>query len=343
MPPVKRKGFFNQTPPRPEDELARQQDVEALIVPRRTVVQELPVERVRPNPFQARKQFENLQELANAIKAQGFTSRLRVRPDPYEEGYFQLVYGERRLRAAILAGRTEVPCEIADHSDAEMIEVGLAENIQRSDLTPLEEAQAFQAFTKERGYTIRSLAEKIGKDKSYVDDRLSLLRIPQDVQDMVAQRSDTLRAAREIAKLATPDQRKPLIEGVLEGTLNVQDVRAIIAQASEDKAKIEIETEQTFSTSQQASLPEATINSSSFSSNESESPSTNSGGKEKNSNKKRETNLDHIIERDGRLLLSTLARWRDLLPALTEKQRTLLLFYTEQASTELDNIKQNTE
>ncbi len=225
----KRKSFFAQEV-RPEDELARQREVEALIAPRRLQVQDLPVDRIGPNPFQARKNFDGLADLVQAITAQGFTTRLRVRPDPERPNFFQLVFGERRLRAAREAGLTEVPCEIADHTDDEMIEIGLAENIQRRDLEPLEEAHAFHTFIEQRGYTVRRLAERIGKDKSYVDDRLALLRTPADVQQLIQQRPDALRIAREIAKLESPEERRPLIEAVMNGNLNTEDVRVIVRE-----------------------------------------------------------------------------------------------------------------
>jgi ParB family transcriptional regulator, chromosome partitioning protein len=231
MPPRRKGGFFAQTV-RPEDEAARQREVAALLVPRRTVVQNLPVKRIRPNPFQARHDFAGVEELAQAILAQGFTTRLRVRPDPQAEDFFQLAFGERRLRAAQLAGLAEVPCEIADHTDDELIEIGLAENIQRRDLAPLEEAQAFQTFIAQRGYSIRRLAERIGKDKSYVEDRLKLLQTPADVQRMVAQRPDALRAAREIARLDSSAERAPLIAGVIAGDLTTADVRASVRETT---------------------------------------------------------------------------------------------------------------
>ena len=192
--------------------------------------QNLPVERIRPNPFQARQRFDGLDELSSAILTQGFISRLRVRPDPNSpgEGYFQLVYGERRLRAAILAGLATVPCDVADYSDQEMLEIGLAENIQRQDLNPLEEALVFQRLTQNGEYTIRELAARIGKHKDYVDGRLSLLRAPQDVQELVSRRPDTVTVARRIASLGSVGERRPLIEAVLEGTLNKEAVREII-------------------------------------------------------------------------------------------------------------------
>lgn len=227
QPKGQRKGFFGDAPSQ-EDEEARQREVAALLPLRRVVIQELPVERIRPNPFQARQQFTNLDELSHAIKAQGFITRLRVRPDPTQNGYFQLAFGERRLRAARLAGLTEVPCEVAEHTDDELLEIGLAENIQRRDLEPLDEARAFRLFIEQRNYSIRRLAERIGKDKSYVADRLALLRTPEDVQRMIEQRPDTLRIAREIAKLATPEERRPLIDEVMGGKVNTEDVRHII-------------------------------------------------------------------------------------------------------------------
>src|SRR3712207_1016290 len=92
-------------------------------------LRDLPVERIDPNPFQARREFTDIDGLAQTIRAQGFTSRLRVRPHPDQASRFQLVYGERRLRAAIVAGLTRVPVEIIAHSDDEVIEIGLAANI----------------------------------------------------------------------------------------------------------------------------------------------------------------------------------------------------------------------
>ncbi len=224
---AKRKGFFAQDV-RPEDELARQRDVEALIAPRRLIAQDLPVERIRPNPFQPRRNFEGIEDLAQAIRAQGFTTRLRVRPDPVDQGYFQLVFGERRLRAAKVAGKDAVPCEIADHSNEEMLEIGLAENIQRRDLEPLEEARAFQQMIDHHGYSVRKLAERIGKDKSYIEDRLKVLRSPSDVQTMISVRPDALRVARELTKLETAEERQPLIDAVVAGSLVTQDVREIV-------------------------------------------------------------------------------------------------------------------
>lgn len=226
----KRKSFFADAD-NPEADQARVRNLEALIAPRQAVTQDIPLDRILPNPFQARRHFDNLEELAEAMRQQGFISRLRVRPAPDEDGVFQLVFGERRLRAARLAGLATVPCDIAQHSDEELIEIGLAENIQRRDLAPLEEAQAFRLFIDQRGYSIRKLAERIGKDKSYVEDRLKLLSVPPDVQAMVQQREDTVQVAREIAKLTKPEEREPLITGVVSGVMTKADVRQAVREA----------------------------------------------------------------------------------------------------------------
>ena len=187
-------------------------------------LRDLPVDRIDPNPFQARHEFTDIDELANTIRSQGFTSRLRVRPHPDQDGRFQLVYGERRLRAAIAAELTRVPVEILAHSDDQMIEIGLAENIQRQALTPLEEARGLQVLMDRHGYSQRTLADRIGKTAGYVQNRLDLLRAPEDVQRLVAQRPDSLRAARSIARLPDPVQRRSLIAELLSDTLTGDDV-----------------------------------------------------------------------------------------------------------------------
>lgn len=227
----RRKGFYEDSGSNVQERML-EQNLEALMAPQRPQTTDLPIPRIRPNPFQARRNFDDIEELAAAIRAQGFTTRLRVRPDPSEPDSFQLVFGERRLRAAEQAGLTMVPCEVAHHTDDEMIEIGLAENIQRRDLDPLEEARAFQTLIDQRGYTERRLAERIGKDRGYIQNRLTLLRAPQDVQQLVAQRPDTLSAARAIAQLPSVEQRQPLIEGVASGTLTHKDVLALVNNAS---------------------------------------------------------------------------------------------------------------
>jgi ParB family chromosome partitioning protein len=221
------KGFYEhvQTPDQ-NPQLAA--NIEALMTPQRVVSMDIPIERIQPNPFQVRENFADIEELAESMRIHGFTSRLRVRPDPDRPQFFQLVYGERRLRAAKLVGITMIPCDVVEMTDTQMFEIGLIENLQRSDLSPLEEARGFQQALQQGGYSIRSLAERIGKSKGYIQNRLDLLRTPEDVQQMVAERPDTVASALMIAQLDSPDQRRPLIEGLTTRALSAQDVRGIV-------------------------------------------------------------------------------------------------------------------
>jgi ParB family transcriptional regulator, chromosome partitioning protein len=190
-----------------------------------SVPRDIRVDRIRPNPFQARQSFEGLDELVTSIQTQGFISRLRVRPDPADGQFFQLAYGERRWRAAQQAGLIVVPCDVAAYSDEQMLEFGLIENIQRQDLNPLEEGSYFRSLIDQGRYSIRSLAERIGKDKGYVEGRLALLKAPADVQELVIQRPDTIDAARQIARLGSSAERADLLESVREGRISSRAIR----------------------------------------------------------------------------------------------------------------------
>ncbi len=313
----RRKGFFTQDV-RPEDELARQREVEALIAPRRVNIGDIPIERIGPNPFQARRNFDGLGDLVQAIRAQGFTTRLRVRPDSAKPDHFQLVFGERRLRAARQAGLTEVPCEIAEHTDDEMVEIGLAENIQRRDLDPLEEAQAFQTFIEQRGYTIRRLAERIGKDKSYVEDRLALLRTPDDVQELIRQRPDTLRIAREIAKLDSAEERRPLLDAVAAGTLNTEDVRTIVREVAAQPEGVD------------RSIPERIT----------ERRAGDGNGTPRH---QAAPNVHRAMERDVQAIRTVLARLKQIVPVLESADRAALRQYLSELGGELDEMRQALE
>ncbi len=189
------------------------------------IVRELPLQLIDANPFQARREFLDLDELVQAIRAQGFISRLRVRPHPQEEDRFQLVYGERRLRAAQQAGMTTVPVEIVRHTDADLIEIGLMENLVRRDLTPLEEAHVFRQLIDERGYTQDQLAERIGKTRGYITARLEAFASPADVQAFVSVHPERLSVARRIAREADPVVREHLIAQAEQGA-TVREVEA---------------------------------------------------------------------------------------------------------------------
>ncbi len=197
------------------------------------IVRELPLQLIDANPFQARREFRDLDELVQAIRAQGFISRLRVRPHPQEEDRFQLVYGERRLRGAQQAGMTTVPVEIVRHTDADLIEIGLMENLVRRDLTPLEEAHVFRQLIDERGYTQDQLAERIGKTRGYITARLEAFASPADVQAFVSVHPERLSVARRIAREADPAVREHLIAQAEQGA-TVREVEAEAVRVAQD-------------------------------------------------------------------------------------------------------------
>ena len=275
--------------------------------PGQAISLDVPIERILPNPFQVRKSFDGIEELAAAIRTQGFVTRLRVRTAPGKSGYYELVYGERRLRAAQEVGLTMIPCDAVEYSSKEMLEIGLMENIQREELQPLEEAQAFQTLIDQDDYSIRSLAERIGKDKSYVEERLAVLHAPADVQQMLERRPDApLRVAREIAKLPTAQERKPLIDGVVAGALTREDVIAHVRQASSSSARTTLASRNT------------------------STPEPEQGGVQRP--------LDRALDRDVATLQGIFARWRQAAPNFDQAQTQRVLTYIDSHLRELEEF-----
>ena len=185
-----------------------------------TAVRELPLEKVVPNPSQPRMTWheETLQELAASIKEHGVLQPILVRPagDQYE-----IIAGERRWRSSKIAGKETIPAIVERFDDATALEIALIENLQREDLSPLDEAVIYQKMTGELGYSIRQLAGKLGKDKGYVENRLRLASAPDDVREMVSKRYDTLSAAYELMKLEDKRRRRSLAKQVLAGQLTL--------------------------------------------------------------------------------------------------------------------------
>ena len=185
-----------------------------------TAVRELPLEKVVPNPSQPRMTWheETLGELAASIREHGVLQPILVRPagDDYE-----IIAGERRWRASKLAGKQTIPSIVERFDDATALEIALIENLQREDLSPLDEAVIYKKMTGELGYSIRNLATKLGKDKGYVENRLRLATAPDDVREMVSQRYDTLSAAYELMKLDNPRRRKALARQIIGGKLTL--------------------------------------------------------------------------------------------------------------------------
>ncbi len=161
---------------------------------------EIDISEIRPNPYQPRKEFDKkaLNELADSIRLHGVFTPLLVRKSV--KGY-ELIAGERRLRAAKMAGLKRVPCIEVDFTDEEMMEISILENVQREDLNPLEEAAAYDSLVKRLGYTQEKLAERVGKSREYCANMMRLLRLPQDVQDLVTAKKLTVGHVRPLLAL----------------------------------------------------------------------------------------------------------------------------------------------
>ena len=193
----------------------------------RPSVQELPLANLELNPFQPRKHFNEaaLEGLASTIREHGILTPVVVRR--VADG-FQIIAGERRIRAARLAGLTHVPTIVRDASDSQVLQIALVENLQREDLNPLEAAEAYQRLVGEFGLTQEELAGRLGRDRSSVANSLRLLRLPKRIREDVAEGTLSEGHARALLGLEkTADQLKARDEVVRRG-LNVRATEALV-------------------------------------------------------------------------------------------------------------------
>lgn len=190
---------------------------------------------IEPNRAQPRKEFNDkaLAELADSIAQHGILQPLLVRPIP--GGGYQIVAGERRWRAARMAGITEVPAVIRDLSDAEMMELALIENLQREDLTPLEEARGYKALIDEYGLTQDEIAKTVGKSRPAITNALRILHLPQEALDLLGEGKITAGHAR--ALLMFPDEESMVEAAKLAAAhgLSVRELERLAKKAAEQK------------------------------------------------------------------------------------------------------------
>jgi ParB/RepB/Spo0J family partition protein len=140
---------------------------------------------------------------------------------PLDDNEFQLIAGERRWRASKAAGLATIPALVEDIDDDTALEIAIIENLQREDLSPLDEAAMYDRMVREHGYSVRRLAQKLGKDKGYLENRLRLADAPPEIRELVSLRKDTLSAAYELMKVDDPRKRKRLAEQVARGELTL--------------------------------------------------------------------------------------------------------------------------
>ncbi|MFL5714895.1 MAG: ParB/RepB/Spo0J family partition protein [Chloroflexota bacterium] len=183
------------------------------------------VDHIEPNPEQPRMVFEPqaLDELAASIREHGVLQPILVRP--LGPNTYQIVAGERRWRASRLAGLETIPALIEEIDDDTALEIAIIENLQREDLTPLDEAAMYDRMVHEHGYSIRKLADKLGKDKGYLENRLRLADAPPEIRELVSLRKDSLSHAYELMKVEDPKKRRKLAEQVARGELTLIKLR----------------------------------------------------------------------------------------------------------------------
>ena len=191
----------------------------------------LPIEKIKPNPDQPRRMFseDNLSELAASIKAKGIIQPLIVRKCSKVIGTYEIVAGERRWRAAQLAQLHELPVLVRQFDDVEVLEIAIIENIQRSDLNPVEEAAGYKQLMNKFGHTQEKLAEALGKSRSYIANLLRLLHLPDEV--LILLQSGALSAGHARA-LITTDNPVELANQIVSGGLSVRATEALVKKAA---------------------------------------------------------------------------------------------------------------
>ena len=199
-------------------------------------IREVPVGKILPNPAQPRLSYDedSLTELADSIREHGVLQPILVRPSGAQ---FELIAGERRWRASRMAERDTIPAIVVDFDESTALEVSIIENLQREDVSPLEEAAMFRKMTDTFGYSVRQLAQKLGKDKGYVENRLRLSNAPADIRELVSLRKDTISHAYELMKITDERQRRRLAKRIVAGELSLAKLRKVTGgEPAEDEA-----------------------------------------------------------------------------------------------------------
>jgi ParB family chromosome partitioning protein len=194
---------------------------------------EIATDSVSPNPHQPRKQFDEtaLLALAASLKSTGLVQPIIVRPDPAgEAGKYQLIAGERRLRAAKAAGLATLPAIIRDVDPFKQAQMALIENVQREDLNPLDRAQAYRALIEQLGLTQSELASRLGEERSSIANYLRILDLAEPVREMVRDGKLSLGHAKILAGISDPQHQQELAERVIGQELSVRNLERILAE-----------------------------------------------------------------------------------------------------------------
>lgn len=198
-------------------------------------VVQIPIKSIRPNPNQPRRYFstDNLKELSDSIKIYGVIQPITVRK--LGNNMFELISGERRLRASVIAGLMRVPAIVVGISEIDSALVALIENVQRCDLSFLEEANAYYKLLNDFGYTQEQLAIKLGKNQSTIANKVRLLRLPSEVRSIIAEHGLTERHARALLRLPDAKRQMEALDVIIKKTLNVKQTDELIEKMIDDE------------------------------------------------------------------------------------------------------------
>lgn len=199
----------------------------------------LPIEQIESNPFQPREEFnpEALNELAESIKEQGIIQPITVRKMGYDK--YQLISGERRLKASKLAGLTEIPCYIRIANDQQMLEMALVENIQRESLNALEIAISYQRLLDECELTQEELSQRVGKNRTTVTNYLRLLKLPAELQVAVRDNKITMGHARALINIDDQLTQTTILRNIILKDLSVREVEEIVRNLNKQPAALQ--------------------------------------------------------------------------------------------------------
>ena len=194
--------------------------------------QQIAIEVLFDNPYQPRAAMDeqSLQQLTETIASHGFQGVLVARPHPQRPGTYQITAGHRRREAARKAGFKTLPVIVHSWSDRDMATLSATENIQREDLSPLEEGKLFQLMMDTMGLTQIEVANAVKKDRGYVRNRLRLAKAPEDIQTFISHKADSMRAVIYLLDIEDPAERAPIIEQLLKRTLTTEDLPAYIGE-----------------------------------------------------------------------------------------------------------------
>ncbi len=197
---------------------------------------ELPVEELRPNPYQPRKVFdeEKLKELAESIKEHGIFQPIIVKRSSIKD--YEIIAGERRVKASKMIGLEKIPAIVRDFTDQQMMEIALLENLQRENLNAIEEATAYRNLLDAMEVTQEELARRLGKSRTHITNMLGLLSLPEEVKDMMIEEKISMSHARVLSKLENKEEIVRLANKIIEENLNVRDIEDLSKDETIEKS-----------------------------------------------------------------------------------------------------------